>query len=191
MLPQITTDLSSVQIWDNLLDDRFLLDLDQESNYYNWHLSNVANKKSYPTGQKGSHLLWGVTFNSENCPENIINFYQYLSDYILKEKYKLEFIQLNGQSMGQNGTVHVDNSYNDGKKTLMVFINSKWKSKWGGDFQLLEEYNDNAKIIKSIKYVPGRVILFDGNIPHRGLSPTKSNIFRKSLVYRLTKNNPK
>ena len=65
MLPQITTDLSSVQIWDNLLDDRFLLDLDQESNYYNWHLSNVANKKSYPTGQKGSHLLWGVTFNSE------------------------------------------------------------------------------------------------------------------------------
>lgn len=191
MLPQITTDLSSVQIWDNLLDDRFLLDLDQESNYYNWHLSNVANKKSYPTGQKGSHLLWGVTFNSENCPENIINFYQYLSDYILKEKYKLEFIQLNGQSMGQNGTVHVDNSYNDGKKTLMVFINSKWKPKWGGDFQLLEEYNDNAKIIKSIKYVPGRVILFDGNIPHRGLSPTKSNIFRKSLVYRLTKNNPK
>lgn len=187
MLPQITTDLSSVQIWDNLLDDRFLLDLDQESNYYNWHLSNVANKKSYPTGQKGSHLLWGVTFNSENCPENIINFYQYLSDYILKEKYKLEFIQLNGQSMGQNGTVHVDNSYNDGKKTLMVFINSKWKSKWGGDFQLLEEYNDNAKIIKSIKYVPGRVILFDGNIPHRGLSPTKSNILRKSLAYRLAK----
>ena len=187
MLPQITTDLSSVQIWDNLLDDRFLLDLDQESNFYNWHLSNVANKKSYPTGQKGSHLLWGVTFNSENCPENIINFYKYLSDYILKEKYKLESIQLNGQSMGQKGTVHIDNGYNDGKKTLMVFINSKWKSKWGGDFQLLEEYNDNAKIIKSIKYVPGRVILFDGNIPHRGLSPTKSNILRKSLAYRLAK----
>ena len=57
----------------------------------------------------------------------------------------------------------------------------------GGDFQLLEEYNDNAKIIKSIKYVPGRVILFDGNIPHRGLSPTKSNILRKSLAYRLAK----
>ena len=52
--------------------------------------------------------------------ENIINFYQYLSDSILKEKYKIELIQLNGQSMGQNGTVHIDNGYNDGKKKTLI-----------------------------------------------------------------------
>jgi hypothetical protein len=61
---QITTDLSSVQIWDNLLDDRFLLDLDEESNSYPWTLTNIANRKSFPTGQKGSHLLWGSSLFS-------------------------------------------------------------------------------------------------------------------------------
>ena len=46
---QITTDISSVKIWDNLIDDRFLLDLDEESNTYNWNLNNIANRYSFPS----------------------------------------------------------------------------------------------------------------------------------------------
>jgi hypothetical protein len=194
---KITTDLSSVQIWDDLLDDRFLLDLDEESNYWNWHLNNIANPKSFPYGGKGSHLLWGTTLfdaNSsqswgkiENCPKNIFNLYQYLLNSVLKEKYKLEMISVNGQSIGQNGTTHVDNGFNEGGRTLMVFINFKWQKEWGGEFQLLEKYSNSAKIVKNIEYVPGRVILFDGNIPHRGLAPTEPYIIRKSLVYRIKK----
>jgi Rps23 Pro-64 3,4-dihydroxylase Tpa1-like proline 4-hydroxylase len=105
----------------------------------------------------------------------------------LKEPYKLETIQVNGQSMGQNGTTHIDNAHNDGRKTLMVFINFKWQKEWGGEFHLLEKYNNNSKIVKNIEYIPGRIILFDGNIPHRGLAPTKPYIIRKSLVFRLSK----
>ena len=195
--PQITTDLSSVQIWDDLIDDRFLLDLDEESNTWDWHLSNIANIKSFPYGNKGSHLLWGTTLfdpntseswgRIENCSKNVIQLYQYFTNHILKEKYKLEKIEVNGQSLGQNGTTHIDNDYNDGGRTLMVFINFKWQKEWGGNFQLLEEYNDNAKIIKNIEYTPGRIILFNGNIPHRGLAPTEPYIVRKSLVYRIKK----
>jgi len=188
MIPQITTDLSSVQIWDDLIDDRFLLDLDEESNNYPWTLNNVANRKSFPYRLKGSHLLWGSNFPSlEKSPKKISDLYNFLINEVIQLPFNLKDIQLNGQSLGQNGTTHIDNSYNTGEKTLMVFINFKWQKEWSGEFQLLEEYNDNAKILKSIEYIPGRIILFDGNIPHRGLSPNEPYIVRKTLVYRLNK----
>ena len=188
MKKQITTDLSSVQIWDDLIDDRFLLDLDEESNCYSWDLDNVANRNSFPYGQKGSCLFWGSRFDSlEKSPIKISSLYNFIINEVIHSPFNLKSIQLNGQSLGQNGTVHLDNEYNDGNRTLMVFINFKWQKEWGGEFQLLEEHNNNAKIIKNIEYVPGRIILFDGNIPHRGLAPTKPYIVRKSLVYRLEK----
>ena len=177
-----------VQIWDDLLDDRFLLDLDEESNFYNWKLGNIANRKSFPYGLKGSHLLWGTKFESLNTSsKNIINLYNYLSQNLLNQEFNIKSIQVNGQSMGQNGTCHTDNPPNNQEYTLMVFINYKWEEKWGGDFQLLKEYDDNAEITQSIKYIPGRIILFDGSIPHRGLAPLKPYIIRKSLVFRLKK----
>jgi hypothetical protein len=182
-----------VQIWDNLLDDRFLLDLDEESNYYNWNLSNIANRKSYPYGIKGSHLLWGVTLYTEKNPklshnsDNIKGLFSYITNNVIGSNFNLKTIQMNGQSIGQNGTCHTDNQPNAQEYTLMVYINHKWEEKWGGDFQILKEHNDNSEIIHSIKYVPGRIILFDGSTPHRGLAPLEPYVVRKSLVFRLKK----
>ena len=182
---QITTDISSVKIWDNLIDDRFLLDLDEESNTYNWNLNNIANRYSFPYEKKGSHLLWGTKFSIDNCPEKIHSLCKYLLSNIIKHPYKVNLVELNAQSLGQEGTVHIDSDYNSGERTLMVFFNYKWEKNWGGEFQLLEKYDHNSKIIKNIEYIPGRVVIFDGNIPHRGLAPKIPNIIRKSLVFRL------
>ena len=200
------TDLSSVKIYDDLLDDRFILDLDEESNEYTWFLGNSANRRSFPYRKKGSHLLWGVHYNNLDKPEEPVivpvllqDLYLHLKDLLLDSSYILKSIHINGQGMGQNGNLHYDGGY-----TLMVFINYKWKKSWGGDFQLLEpdgnvddlidlksvkKHNQEAKVIKTIKYKPGRIVFFDGDIAHRGLAPTKPYIIRKSLVYRLTKNN--
>jgi len=185
---QPTFEFPGIKIWDDFIDDRFILDLDEESNNYSWSLDNVANRKSFPYKLKGSHLLWASNFFKLNeAPKKISNLYNFLINDIIQSPYILENIQLNGQFLGQNGTTHTDSKFNEGKMTLMVFITFKWQKEWGGEFQLLEEYKDNAKIIKSIEYIPGRIILFDGSIPHRGLAPTKPNIFRKSLVFRIKK----
>ena len=184
---EITTDLSSVQIWDNLIDDRFLLDLDEESNIYPWTLTNGANKKSFPYKKKGSHLFWGCDIFLDKIPEKIEKLYHYLIDEVIQQPYKLKLIQLNAQSVKQDGKVHVDNALNIGDRTLMVFFNFKWQKEWGGEFQLLEKFDNNSKVIKNVEYVPGRVILFDGGIPHRGLAPTEPYVVRKTLVYRLEK----
>lgn len=180
-------DLSSVKVYDDLLDDRFILDIDEETNNYPWRLNNIANRKSWPYGKKGSHLIWGVIFKPNGqlqTPKNLLDLYSFLNSSFLKDKYNLNAIILNGQSLGQEGTTHVDGTKDDDGYTLMVFINYKWKKEWGGEFQLIDE---NEKVIKSIEYIPGRIIFFKGDIPHRGLAPKEPYVVRKSLVYRLTK----
>ena len=182
--------MDNLTIWDNIIDDRFILDLDEESNHYSWSLNNNANRHSFPYNKKGSHLIWGSGFPLDKVPPNIFNLGNFLLTEIknvLHLDYSIHKIQLNGQSMGQNGTVHIDSLVNSNERTLMVFINYKWKKEWGGEFQLLKEYSDKSEIIKSIEYISGRVLLFDGSIPHRGLGPLVPNGFRKSLIYRLSK----
>ena len=189
---KVTTDISNVKIWEDLLDDRFLLDLDEESNIYPWKLNNVANRYSFPYGSKGTHLLWGAVFDhtkKEEVPKNLRELYNFLNKNFLKNEYNLTAIQLNAQSQGQEGTSHIDGAYGDNKYTLMVFINYKWEKEWGGEFQFVDAIgNTDFNILKSIDYKPGKVILFNGNIPHRGLSPNIPYVVRKSLVYRLEKN---
>ena len=183
---KITTNIDSLQIWDNIIDDRFLLDFDEESNVYPWNLNNTANRKSYPYGNKGSHVFWGHRFNNDNCPDYILGLSKFLLEEVIQKPYKISTIDFNAQSMGQDGTCHLDNSFGTGERSLMVFFTYKWKEEWGGDFQLLEAYDNDSKVVKSIKYIPGRVVFFDGNIPHRGLAPLEPYVMRKSLVFRLS-----
>lgn len=181
-----------VQIWDDLLDDRFILDLDEKSNYFNWTLNNIANKRSYPNFTKGSHLLWGVKLYEKNNPNKsfdpiIKDLYLHLTKNVISQNFDLISSHLNGQFIGQKGSCHIDSKPNSKSYTLMVFINYKWKKEWGGEFQLLKKCKDNIEVTHSIEYIPGRVILFDGSIPHRGLDPLETNVFRKSLIFRIEK----
>jgi len=177
-------------IWDNLFDDIFIYKIDAESNRYHWKLANVANAKSYPHKLKGSHIFWGISFlPNEEYPEILKDILNHLLNNIVPKNYKLKSIHLNAQSLGQNGTCHTDAEPNSGELTLMVFINNRWQKEWGGDFQLLANYSNNADVVHSIPYVPGRVILFDATIPHRALAPNEPYVVRKSLVFRLEKNN--
>ena len=183
----LTLNLPEIKVWDNLFDDRFILELDEQTNEYPWKLNISGNRYSFPNKTKGNYLFWGVKFDIKNLPPIILDIYNHLTMNIINQNFTLLSSHINGQSMGQDGTCHIDSLPNLQTHTLMVFINYKWEKEWGGDFQLLKEYDDNAEITQSIKYIPGRIILFDGSIPHRGLAPLKPYIIRKSLVFRLKK----
>jgi len=91
MKHQVTTNLSSVQIWDDYLDDNFILDLDEDSNNYSWRLDNVANRKSFPYKRKGSHLFWGSTFPSlEKSPKTISSVYNFIIKELVQSSFNLE-----------------------------------------------------------------------------------------------------
>ena len=66
-----------------------------------------------------------------------------------------------------NCTLHSDtyltHTHRD-NDVLLYYINMDWKQEWGGETQFLSE-NLN-EIIFTNPYVPGRMVWFDGSIPH-------------------------
>lgn len=189
---EVTLEYPGVKVWDGLLDDKFIVEVDKESDEYDWRLNNIAGNFTYPYGHTGSHLIWGCTlyrkeangYIENRCPLNIYDLYLHITKNILKQSFELTTIQLNAQSLGQNGSPHTDDNSD---YTLMVLLNSKWEKKWGGSFQFMETPDASSKIVKSIDYIPGRIVFFKGEIPHRGLAPIEPYIVRKTLVFRLNK----
>ena len=55
--------------------------------------------------------------------------------------------------------------YHPGKHVLLYYVNLDWRDGWYGETLFYDPY-DNDKISFASPYKPGRIILFDGSIPH-------------------------
>jgi len=141
--------------------------------------NNVAN----------SHRLFGTNIFARSG----INRVDYLHDKaekffdafdIIEDQFStpiyLKRIDVNLQFINMNGSTHTDAV--DEELTVMLMNNSEWKPEWGGKFQLMD-WRDN--VIEEHDYVPGRVIIFPGKHPHRGLAPIVPNTPRYTTVYRI------
>ena len=90
-------------------------------------------------------------------------------------------IDVNLQFQYQEGTQHIDGvTHTD--YTIMVMNNTKWKSEWGGQFQMLDS---DGHVIEEHEYIPGRVIIFPGDVSHRGLAPIVPYVYRYTTAYRV------
>jgi hypothetical protein len=78
--------------------------------------------------------------------------------------------------------IHDDCGVKDGI-TLLYYANVDWKLEWAGETVFL---NDSANDIEFVSpYVPGRVVLFDGSIPHMIRTAThKANNLRFTFAAR-------
>lgn len=187
------------KVWDGSLDLQYIIELDVESDNWNWNLTNIANRNSYPYGTRGTHKFFGSNLYEKNntglvkstLPQPLYDLYL----HILRTKiqpfthsnFELIGVMGNCQPFGSDGSAHRDMYDVSPQKdyTLMLFLNSEWEEEWGGEFQFLESLDNNSKVLKSISPKPGRFVFFEGMIPHRGLSPKVPNVYRKTLVYRL------
>lgn len=78
--------------------------------------------------------------------------------------------------------IHTDGVM-DGKAgdTLLYFINLNWDLEWQGFTIFTSE--DKKSIRKTVEYVPGRFVLFNGAIPHKVCSPSSlAPTFRMTLA---------
>ena len=86
--------------------------------------------------------------------------------------YSLERFYFNGQSYGMDGCFHVDNC----EKTVLLYV-SPYDKEWGGFTQVGEDI---------IAPITGRMIVFDGMIPHKGFCFSRQACpMRISLAYKL------
>jgi hypothetical protein len=90
----------------------------------------------------------------------------------------LDRVYFNGQWPGRDGDFHVDGC----KKTALIYI-SDYNITWGGFTHLYNSQEDEC-IISPHK---NRLVIFPGNIPHKGYSFANQNCpMRISLAFKLS-----
>ena len=111
-------------------------------------------------------------------------FSEYLYEIICKKLDKrftsIGRIYANGQTAGQNGSIHSD----DGETTFLYYANLEWKIQYLGHLMFIDLEND--EIIKTVSYKPNRAVLFPANIKHFAQAPNSKffNDVRVSLAYK-------
>jgi hypothetical protein len=182
------------EVFDNWFDKRFVCELSDRitHNLTDIKFNNIANINTWPYGNKGSHMLMGCTiFKRESLNRTSVLHEQAPAFFNIFEtieknlniKYYLKDIAINIQHSGCNGTSHIDGMHEE--QTIMLMSNSEWDTKWGGQFQVLN--NDESSVIEEHDYVPGRLIIFPSHVPHRGLGPSEKYpyIYRHTVVFRV------
>lgn len=176
----------SLTVFDDLFDQKYIFELEDESNKIPHLPGNIANRKSWPYGKNGSHDVLGINIFKKigkyiyfsKCPTIFMEAFTHIAENIIQQNFELLAIDSNMQVMSMDGTFH-----RDGKmKTIILYTTANWKNDWGGEFEYFEDEENN--IIKKIDYVPGRVLYFDGNILHRAAAPLVPYVYRYSIAFR-------
>ena len=133
-------------------------------------------KWSYTGGGTTSNRFWHM-----DGLENEKYFNEYLYEIICKKLNKkfsnILRIYANGQTPGQNGSIHRD----DGEMTFLYYANLEWKMEYQGH---LNFYIDGGK--ETVIYKSNRVVLFPADLRHCAEAPSnKAKELRVSLAYKL------
>jgi hypothetical protein len=90
-----------------------------------------------------------------------------------------EYIGLNGQSRGQDASMHADCELNSPDDlSILVYLGEDTD----GDLVLYDK-GDRTRLLHRIAFRPNRVVIFDGSIPHQAFAPTDDK-FRMSVIVR-------
>jgi len=195
--------LNDIQIFDDLIDEQTLSSLHSkiQSSPFTFDTTGGNRNHKYPPGKhsNGGYRFWGmtllqrlndtITYNDVKDPklfETVLDIFEWFNKGYLNSSMFIHRVHINGQTIGQDGGIHLDEGWPD-CYSLMIFPNFNWKPEWGGEFEVYSSDKEDGKLIRKIDYIPGRIILFNGHIPHRGLSPSVPNILRTSLIYKCQK----
>lgn len=151
-------------IFDNVFEPAEIEHLNQyclNSVYKPEHSSNDMNYERdsrfvsliSPEELQYSKILPGIKRICTNLKKDLYIAYQYINHYTLNTSV----------------STHTDGS-TPGQYTILIFPNKYWEDTWGGEIAFFEDGN----VHKLIKFIPGRVIVFDSRIPHQVLPLTRN-----------------
>ena len=83
---------------------------------------------------------------------------------------EIDRMYVNAYTHGDCPTVHADN-YDEGYYTVLYYANEEWSHDWSGETVFYNETRDD--IIRSVYPRPGRLVAFDGRIPHVAREPNR------------------
>ena len=201
--------LTKVYVIDNYLETSVWHTLDREiTNAPMWSKTNQVQSHS-PTGLP-HHSFWGASwFRADKEGNRILEdtahkHTSFLAD-MLDRKIQTDFgftwkrfqyMGTNSQTYGQHGTTHADCDDNDEwNLSFLYYYNRYWNPNWGGKLRFydspqqgLDGRDDHIKNhqIGEVDFVPNRLLMFDGRIPHGADAPNERARYqdRRSIVLR-------
>lgn len=92
-------------------------------------------------------------------------------------------VYANGQTFGQDSPIHRDNIVSETGLTVVMFCNDHWATCWGGELVFYDDQKEN--IIKAVLPKPGRIVIFNGLVPHSARSPSANcDRLRMTLAFK-------
>jgi SM-20-related protein len=89
---------------------------------------------------------------------------KFISKYIPEEKFKIYASYVNMGLRGDKHQSHSDYYWANGAKTLLYYANKEWNKNWGGETVFFDDKGEEIEYVTP--FIPGRLILFDSDIPH-------------------------
>ena len=172
-----------IKIVDNFLDDKTIHELYDELWNADWYLQGTDYSLSDRNDRGWSLTKYLKLPLQSNSIYDII--YQKVSELPELKDYQLSRVLRNAYKFSDVIGLHRDIGYDI---TVLIFGNKEWKLNWASETIFTSEESENAEIIKSVIPKPGRLLIFDSNIPHTGRVPSSAfPHYRYSLVYNFKK----
>ncbi len=146
-----------IEIYDNTLPESvrssiYLLAITANYNI-GWDDTSVFEHRQFP-------CLHHTLTKNEWEQIDLINTIQ---NHDLRNKLKkLSFVSAT-INLSVPSSIQFPHSHNE-KLVLLYYINMEWKNEYYGETVFYDDYSD--EIVQSSKFMPGRIIVFDGKTPH-------------------------
>ena len=179
-----------LNIYDDVFDKQWLDEVSAILSKEPWYADNIANRKTWPYGNKGSHLLLGNTYfqrfsedkinynNNKNFTNSLIDAFNQIKK-VSNKNLKLIEISSNLQFAGMDGTLHIDGT-DDHVVYILMMCNENLTENIGGEF-----YHKTSDT--KVPFAYGRLIEQSGTDLHRGFAFDKPHIARFSIKWVGTK----
>ena len=116
------------------------------------------------------------TFSSQDVMELGIldtDIFKNIRDEFSLHKKEIKQIRVNCSTFSEDNTIHCDNN----GLTFLYYVNPVWDIAWSGHTVFLSDDLKESEYLSL--YKPGRIVLFDGTIPHLILTPTHKAVDKR------------
>jgi len=149
-----------------------------------WMLTNSAHDEH----GKAQHRIWGASYIQAvqrkgwpGLPPILFSAVATMFQKIGVTITAPEYVGLNGQSRGQDGSIHIDCAPDaTDQLSLLIYVGENTD----GDL-ILYDKDDRQRLTERIDFRPNRVVAMDGSIPHAARAPSDDK-FRMSVIVRGT-----
>jgi hypothetical protein len=166
-----------------VIDDLFTAK--ERLTFYNFACNSLYSLSRFPHDLP-EHRRHQKTLKSSLSLADILNlgFFEnpFILNYIKQNQLRLKESYINLCTVGDTYSYHIDDDEKTSKAvpSMLYYLNIDWHPDWEGETHFSNE--NMTDIIFSSSFIPGRIVLFDGSIPHKSSQPSLSAPYHRFVL---------